>query len=159
MPEGGQASRSGWLGGWGVRIYLESLLMTRMSAPFSSFSLWLSAFKSGSIWKGEMKKKQQINKKGGRRRGKEQTKKKEKKEIRLRPVSTNQSGPFRQNTTAACWLGGHSPLIQNMKTFWVWEENVKAGRGSDQAMQRRSPVHTAEGKNTRFLQEIKSLSG
>lgn len=32
-------------------FYLESLLMTRMSAPFSSFSLWLSAFKSGSIWK------------------------------------------------------------------------------------------------------------
>lgn len=41
---GGGASR--WVG---FRIYLESLLMTRMSAPFSSFSLWLSAFKSGSI--------------------------------------------------------------------------------------------------------------
>lgn len=83
MPEGGQASRSGWLGGWGVRIYLESLLMTRMSAPFSSFSLWLSAFKSGSIWKGEMKKKNQINKKGGRRRGKEETKKKKRKKSGL----------------------------------------------------------------------------
>lgn len=33
----------------GCLFYLESLLMTRMSAPFSSFSLWLSAFKSGSI--------------------------------------------------------------------------------------------------------------
>lgn len=46
-------------GGWGggCLFYLESLLMTRMSAPFSSFSLWLSAFKSGSIWKG-IKRKQ-----------------------------------------------------------------------------------------------------
>lgn len=35
--------------GRGGLFYLESLLMTRMSAPFSSFSLWLSAFKSGSI--------------------------------------------------------------------------------------------------------------
>lgn len=36
---------------WGGFSYLESLLMTRIKAPFSSFSLWLSAFKSGSIWK------------------------------------------------------------------------------------------------------------
>lgn len=39
------------IGGWGGLLYLESLLMTRMSAPFSSFSLWLSAFKSGSVCK------------------------------------------------------------------------------------------------------------
>lgn len=29
--------------------YLESLLMTRMRAPFSSFSLWLSDFSSVKI--------------------------------------------------------------------------------------------------------------
>lgn len=29
--------------------YLESLLITLIKAPFSSFSLWLSAFKSGNI--------------------------------------------------------------------------------------------------------------
>lgn len=37
------------LNGGRVLFYFESLLITRISAPFSSFSLWLSAFKSGSI--------------------------------------------------------------------------------------------------------------
>ena len=32
--------------------YLESLLMTRISAPFSSFRRWLSAFRSPSTWGG-----------------------------------------------------------------------------------------------------------
>jgi len=39
-----------------AQFYLESLLMTRISAPFSSFSLWLSAFKSGSVWKREQER-------------------------------------------------------------------------------------------------------
>lgn len=30
-------------------FYLESLLITLIKAPFSSFSLWLSAFRSGNI--------------------------------------------------------------------------------------------------------------
>lgn len=32
-------------------VYFESLLITRMSAPFSSFSLWLSTFKSPNTCK------------------------------------------------------------------------------------------------------------
>lgn len=44
-------------GGRGEALfYLESLLMTRISAPFSSFSLWLSDFKSGSVWKREQER-------------------------------------------------------------------------------------------------------
>lgn len=34
---------------WSKQFYLESLLITLIKAPFSSFSLWLSAFRSGSI--------------------------------------------------------------------------------------------------------------
>lgn len=37
-------------------FHLDSLLMTRMSAPFSSFSLWLSDFSSVKIWDSERKK-------------------------------------------------------------------------------------------------------
>lgn len=43
--------------------YLESLLITLIKAPFSSFSLWLSAFKSGNIYE-EKRKKFPLNRKG-----------------------------------------------------------------------------------------------
>lgn len=43
--------------------YLESLLITLIKAPFSSFSLWLSAFKSGNIYE-EKRKKFHLNRKG-----------------------------------------------------------------------------------------------
>lgn len=38
-------------------FYLESLLITLIKAPFSSFSLWLSAFRSGNIYEGKNKRK------------------------------------------------------------------------------------------------------
>lgn len=44
-------------------FYLESLLITLIKAPFSSFSLWLSAFRSGNIYRWKIKKKFCFNKK------------------------------------------------------------------------------------------------
>lgn len=48
-----EAGRDGWMEGGGfpalrvsLPVYLESLLMTRISAPFSSLRRWLSALKS-----------------------------------------------------------------------------------------------------------------
>lgn len=38
-------------------FYLESLLITLIKAPFSSFSLWLSAFRSGNICEKKNKRK------------------------------------------------------------------------------------------------------
>lgn len=52
---GGGAEWGGvsWRRGLGGGGHLESLLMTRMSAAFSSFSRWLSAFRSCSAWGGQ----------------------------------------------------------------------------------------------------------
>lgn len=56
-----------WCGGWGggcsleirsLSLYLESLLMTRISAPFSSLSRWLSAFRSTRACRKEKIKKE-----------------------------------------------------------------------------------------------------
>ena len=77
--------KTGLAGGRGYLFYLESLLMTRMSAPFSSFSLWLSAFKSGSIWKG--RKKERRGEGGKRRRERERERERERR--RLRQVLTD----------------------------------------------------------------------
>lgn len=62
-----QASSDGQLWSTGLLIcaipllaaffYLESLLITLIKAPFSSFSLWLSAFRSGNICERKNRRK------------------------------------------------------------------------------------------------------
>ena len=62
-----QASSDGQLWSTGLLVcaipllaaffYLESLLITLIKAPFSSFSLWLSAFRSGNICERKNRRK------------------------------------------------------------------------------------------------------
>lgn len=65
MEEGGGGMVDGWIneGGEGIPwklclwTYLESLLMTRIRAPFSSFRRWLSALRSTRTWRNKEKLK------------------------------------------------------------------------------------------------------